>query len=380
VIVTGHRADCGEDPSGAWLRAAQGADTLVFLMGVQNLPRIVEQALAGGRNPATPVAIVQQGTTSAQKTIVGTLATIVELAAGVHPPAIIVIGEVVSKRDELRWFDHEDRRPLLGLGVLNTRPVREPCSIDPLSPFKREEFSQALMSLGAEPFEFPAYRLATAPLPDKFQPGRETHPNGNPKPPFDWIILSSPRAVIDFFESLIQSGCDARQLAGVKLAVVGEPAREALLQKGLAADYVFSDSSPAALAQSPGCFSGSRLFIPLDPSIDQSLLSRLRACGAQVESAGLYQSQKLEPDPGVISALLAEKIEVAAFFSPEDVDAVMNKLAGRGLESVFHNLTAACAGIETAQAAQQAGLKPEIIAQNAAIEGMVEEIRRWRKP
>jgi uroporphyrinogen III methyltransferase/synthase len=105
AIITGHRADCAQEPESDWARAAQGADTLIFLMGVKNLPRIVEQVLAAGRPPDTPVALIEQGTCPEQKTITGTLADITVKASEIHPPAVIVVGEVVRLRESLRWFD-----------------------------------------------------------------------------------------------------------------------------------------------------------------------------------------------------------------------------------------------------------------------------------
>jgi uroporphyrin-III C-methyltransferase len=76
-------------------------DTIVVLMGVGNLPIIVEQLLRT-RMRSTPVAIIQEGATKAEKVVVGNLGDIVEKAreAGVKPPAIIVIGEVVKLREE----------------------------------------------------------------------------------------------------------------------------------------------------------------------------------------------------------------------------------------------------------------------------------------
>lgn len=105
LIITGHRASCFDDQESDWIRAARGADTLVFLMGVRNLPRIVEQVLAGGRSPDTPVALIERGALPDQKTITGTLADICERAAEIQPPAVIVIGEVVRLRQDLRWYD-----------------------------------------------------------------------------------------------------------------------------------------------------------------------------------------------------------------------------------------------------------------------------------
>jgi uroporphyrinogen III methyltransferase/synthase len=108
AIITGHRADCAQDPESDWLRAARGADTLVFLMGVRNLERIIAQVLLAGRTLDTPVAVIEQGTCPAQRTVLGTLADIASKAVDLHPPAIIVVGEVVQLAEALHWYECQD--------------------------------------------------------------------------------------------------------------------------------------------------------------------------------------------------------------------------------------------------------------------------------
>jgi uroporphyrinogen III methyltransferase/synthase len=116
AVVTGH-ARKEAAPS---LPPIPDADTLVVLMGVKNLAAIVERMLIQGRSPATPAAFIQWGTTPMQRTVVATLDTIVERAAGIGPPAVLVVGEVVALRERLRWF--EDRF-LFGLGSLTLSPT-----------------------------------------------------------------------------------------------------------------------------------------------------------------------------------------------------------------------------------------------------------------
>ncbi len=95
--------------------------TLVFLMGVKNLPSIVESLLRHGRSPDEEVAIIRWGTTAAQATAAGKLGTIVEeaLQKKIGPPAIIVVGKVVSLREQLAWFD---RLPLFGKTMVVKSP------------------------------------------------------------------------------------------------------------------------------------------------------------------------------------------------------------------------------------------------------------------
>ncbi len=104
AVVTGHEASCGDTGAAGVGRLGTAVDTLVVLMGLATLPRLVADLVAHGRAPATPVALIQAGTTELQRTIIGTLADIVEKTrtAGFEPPVVIVIGEVVRLRGRLR--------------------------------------------------------------------------------------------------------------------------------------------------------------------------------------------------------------------------------------------------------------------------------------
>jgi uroporphyrinogen III methyltransferase/synthase len=112
-VVTGHEARKGNS-SVDWAKLATAADTLVILMGLTNLPVIVERLIRHGRSPDTPAAVIGSGTTSEQESAFGTLADIVEKSAGIEPPASIVVGDVVSLADKLQWFIPKSHHPLYG--------------------------------------------------------------------------------------------------------------------------------------------------------------------------------------------------------------------------------------------------------------------------
>lgn len=103
AVITGHEA-CKAEPSVDWSCLAKAVDTLVVLMGLKNLPLIVDKLLAHGRSPKTPVALIRWGTTQEQETVMGTLADIVDKATDLEPPVVIVVGHVVSLADTLQWF------------------------------------------------------------------------------------------------------------------------------------------------------------------------------------------------------------------------------------------------------------------------------------
>jgi uroporphyrinogen III methyltransferase/synthase len=106
AVVTGHEEGGKDVASRDWAALAKTVDTLVVLMGVKGLSKIIAQLLAHGRSPETPVAMIHWGTTNEQQTVTGTLVDIIDkaTAAGLEPPAVTVIGEVVALREHLQWF------------------------------------------------------------------------------------------------------------------------------------------------------------------------------------------------------------------------------------------------------------------------------------
>ncbi|HEX9114656.1 MAG TPA: uroporphyrinogen-III C-methyltransferase [Anaerolineae bacterium] len=118
TVATGHRAACADDPACDWRRLAAGSDTLIYLMGVRNLPHIVAATLEAGRPASTPIAVIQEATCAGQRTVVGTLVDIVDLAAGIEPPAVIIIGDVVNLRETLSWYESAGGIPAVAPSLL----------------------------------------------------------------------------------------------------------------------------------------------------------------------------------------------------------------------------------------------------------------------
>jgi uroporphyrin-III C-methyltransferase len=114
AVVTGHRAGGAQ----RWDGLARGVDTLVLMMGVASLRSTTEELIAAGRNPQEPAAIVEWGTTERQRTLMGDLASIADIAAaaGVGSPATTIIGNVALLRNEIAWAP-----------VVGSKPGRESC-------------------------------------------------------------------------------------------------------------------------------------------------------------------------------------------------------------------------------------------------------------
>lgn len=106
AIVTGHEDPTKIENKVQWAKLAMAVDTVVVLMGVENLAGIAEELIKGGREPKTEVAIIESGTTRKQRVTKGTLDNIASIAVKhkVNSPAVIVIGDVVGLQNELSWF------------------------------------------------------------------------------------------------------------------------------------------------------------------------------------------------------------------------------------------------------------------------------------
>ncbi|MFS0777914.1 uroporphyrinogen-III C-methyltransferase [Neobacillus sp. 3P2-tot-E-2] len=110
AIVTGHKST-GKPTDINWKSLATAVDTLAIYMGITNLPYICEELLKHGKKENTPVAVIQQGTTLAQRTVTGTLSSIVGVVEkeGIQNPAMIVVGEVVTFRDKISLLEEEGK-------------------------------------------------------------------------------------------------------------------------------------------------------------------------------------------------------------------------------------------------------------------------------
>ncbi|MDP6046247.1 MAG: uroporphyrinogen-III C-methyltransferase, partial [Phycisphaerae bacterium] len=147
ALITGHETPDKEESDLDYEALANWPGTLGFYMGVKNLPKIAASLIAHGKDPATPAALVRWGTSTRQETVTGTLETITDVAtaAGIKPPALIVVGHVVSLREKISWFEN---RPLFGKRIVVTR-----------ARLQASRVTAQLEELGAEAIELPAIRI-----------------------------------------------------------------------------------------------------------------------------------------------------------------------------------------------------------------------------
>jgi uroporphyrin-III C-methyltransferase len=105
-VVTGHESKNKEHSQITW-ENFKSDDTIVFLMGLHRLKHITKKLMEIGKSSDYPVAVISRGTTKDEKTVVGTLENIWELAKDLPTPALIVVGKVVELREQLSWFEEK---------------------------------------------------------------------------------------------------------------------------------------------------------------------------------------------------------------------------------------------------------------------------------
>jgi uroporphyrinogen III methyltransferase/synthase len=355
AVATGHR--CGAEGSpdeGPCPDDVPRADVLVYLMGVENLPRIVAQLRRSGWEARTPAAVIQQGTTPAQRTVVGTLADIAERAAGLEPPAVLVVGATVALRDALNWFE---RLPFFGKRVLVTR-AREQAG----------KLAVDLAARGAEPVVLPT--IAVRPLDSPEALDAALRHLGE----FHWVLFTSANAVRAVWERVRALGLDARAFAGVRVGAIGTATAASLLEVGLQADFVPQRHTSAAILEEIGEVRGMRILLPRSDIAPPDLAEGLRARGAQVEAVVAYRTVPAGPPREVVERVLEEGVDIATFTSSSTVANLAALVAPRSLEEVLQGAVVACIGPVTAQAARERGLHVDVVAPVHTEEGLVEAL------
>ncbi|MEE0815743.1 MAG: uroporphyrinogen-III C-methyltransferase, partial [Desulfovibrio fairfieldensis] len=151
TIITGHENPDKPGSVHNWQALARSASTLVFVMGMKNLPDIARNLLDAGLDPRTPAALIYRGTTPRQRSLVATLRELPQAAVDAHftNPSVIVVGKVASLHDKLNWFE---QKPLLGKSIVVTR-AREQAS----------GLARSLSGLGAEVIQCPTIEIRALP-------------------------------------------------------------------------------------------------------------------------------------------------------------------------------------------------------------------------
>ena len=356
AFVTGHEDPTKDESRIDWERIA-AIETLVFLMGVRNLPRITAGLIEHGRTPATPVALIRWGTTPDQETLTGNLGDIAALAEerGFSPPAICVVGEVVGLRERLKWFE---KRPLFGKGIVITRPEEQ-----------AEELSALLREKGARVISFPTIRIAP---PDNYGDLDRAIENIEQ---YQWIVFTSANGVRSFFERFSSVRGDIRDLKGIRICTIGPATRTCVeayhIPVALVPDEYLSEGVVEAFKNMD--ITGAKILLPRAEIAGDVIPEGLSTMGAHVDVATAYQTVSPGGDGKALRELMeGGKVDVLTFTSPSTVNNFMDIIGGR--VAFPDHIKIACIGPVTQRACIDAGLRVDIMQGPYSIPGLVEAI------
>jgi uroporphyrinogen III methyltransferase / synthase len=358
AFITGHESDDKPDSSLDWEALAQWKGTLVFYMGVSNLAIIAENLIAHNVDPATPAAIIHWGTTPRQKVLTASLGNLPGNAseAGMKPPALILIGEVVRLREQLKWFEN---RPLFGRRIVVTRSRAQASGL-----------VERLDELGAETFEAPAIRIEP---PHDLEPLRQAV---RTIADFDWIVLTSTNGVDALFAALAAEGLDTRALAGRRVAAIGPATADRLAQFGIRADLQPETFTGAAVAEAlahTGDLAGTAILLPRADIAPRDLVEALAAHGAQVTEVVAYRTVTDFTNRDAVTELLERgEVDWITFTSSSTVRNFLETISPDRLTASKAKL--ASIGPTTSATLREAGLEPTVEAAAYTIPGLVEAI------
>lgn len=362
AVVTGHEDPAKNESTIRWAHLAQLQGTLVFLMGMQNLALIAQKLMENGLNPLTPAAIIQWGTRPEQRTLVGKLETLAAEAReqGFSNPAVIIVGEVVSLRRELAWFE---KKPLFGRRIVVTRARHQ-----------ASELSKAIEALGGETLEFPV--IGVAPPTESSHLRKAIHNLAA----FQWLIFTSVNGVEAFFSELREQKRDIRDLAGLEIVAIGPATKAALEGRGLQIAYMPEEFRAEKIIEGLAgrVLPGQKVLLARAEEARAILPETLKSWGAEVWDAPAYKTVSGGADGEELRRLLRDKeVQAVTFTSSSTVRNFVTLIEGD--VSLLEGVLLYSIGPVTSQTARELGLTIYKEAARYTIDGLLEALLEGNK-
>lgn len=357
TFITGHEEHSKAESKLDYAALSRISGTLVFYMGLDRVERIAKHLIEAGKPPETPAAVVCHATLPTQQFVSGPLAEIAGLVreAGLHAPSLIIVGDVVSARQQSDWFTN---RPLFGKSIGLARAEEQ---LDPVI--------AKVMALGGEPVLMPLIEI----IPPETWEHVDAAIRGIAG--YDWLIFTSVNGVQGFLSRLWEQGGDARRLGDVRIAVIGPATREALAAYGLKADLM------------PPAFRAESLAEALRPHVSEKRVLWARAnrgrdvlpreivtAGGHIDEVIVYRNQDVDALPADVSARLDGRLDWIALSSPSIARGVARMLEGRCIGARPALPCLAAISPVTADAARQAGLSVDVVADEFTWDGLLSAI------
>ncbi|MDZ8050963.1 MAG: uroporphyrinogen-III C-methyltransferase [Aulosira sp. ZfuVER01] len=373
AVLTAHEPDALD-----W-EALSRLETLVILMGGQHLAEIVHRLLRQGRSHLTPIAIIRWAGTPNQQIWIDQLGNILETTAGLSlSPVVIVIGEVVGLRNYLQpekissanLTTDKNSSPstmsaLSGKTILVTRAVGQ-----------SSQFCDRLSAAGATVIEMPTLEIGPPSSWEALDNAIANLAN------FDWLILTSTNGVDYFFDRLTAQGKDARTLANVKIAVVGEKTAQSLKKRGLQPDFIPPNFVADSLVEKfPEELSGKKVLFPrVESGGREVLVKELTAKGAEVIEVAAYQSCCPSSIPQTAElALQNHEVDIITFASSKTVQffcqLIENKFSNNS--DVLAGVCIASIGPQTSKTCHDLLRRVDVEAEEYTLDGLTQALITW---
>lgn len=355
TFFTGHEEPGKSASAIDYAALAKLGGTQVMLMGMDRLESITREMLSHGVRPELPVAVVRRATTGQQETIVGTLEDIAKrvVDSGFQAPAVVVLGEVVSLRGALNWFES---RPLLGKRIVVTRSRKQASAL-----------SDRLRSLGADVIEIPTIRIEP---PTDLRAFAELVQDAHG---YDWIVFTSPNGVDAFFEMFYKLYDDAREIGGARIAAIGPATAQRIRDFHLHVDLEPEEFVAEAVVREfkKQGVENLRILLARAEKARDVLPQELSNLGAIVDETFAYQTVPETRDiAGGRRRFLDEGADLITFTSSSTVENFMALKLNWSRE-----MRVASIGPITSQTAREHGLTVDVEARRHDIPGLVEAIR-----
>lgn len=343
-----------------WAELADPSATLIVSDGAERAVEISKALVAAGRKPDTPVVISRATTTVEQRTLASTLG---ELPAAVKAsklagPGTLVVGEVLNNRDKLSWFE---TKPLFGWRVLVPRTKEQSAGV-----------VEHLKRYGAVPVEVPTISVEPPRTPQQMDRAIQGLVTGR----YQWVVFTSANAVKAIREKFEEYGLDARAMAGLKVAAVGEQTAGALIAFGVKPELVpEGEQSSAGLLEVWQPYDAEldpidRVFLPRADIATEQLVAGMQELGWEVDDITAYRTVRAAPPPAhTREAIKTGGFDAVLFTSSSTVRNLVG-IAGKPHASTV----VACIGPKTAKTAEEHGLRVDVLATTPNVIMLADEL------
>ena len=363
VLLRGHEGEIERMPEVNWDALAELDGTLVCYAGARLAPSLMRALVDHGTPPDRTAALIYKGTQPGQRTITGTLVELADRAAsnGHDEAAILVVGDVASLRDHLRWFDE---RPLFGKRIVVTR-----------SPDQARELVDSLEGLGAEAIEAPTFRLAPPDDPEAVDRAAASLDS------YHWVVFESATAVTRFMSALSRGPRDLRAFGGVSVCAVGPSTADRLIGGGIKPDVVmpeFRAESVGDALSARGPLVDQRVLVVRPDHLHDAVPQDLAGRGASVTDLVAYRTTPDSPGSPVVQdlyrRLLDGQIDAVTFTSPTAVQRFATLVGEEQAADLLRMTVVAAIGPVTAAAATELGIESNVVATTYTVDGLVQAL------